>query len=143
MSHSQKAPLWFWIAGALALLWNLMGVMAYVQQATITDAALQAMPVAERALLESRPAWATAAFAVAVFGGAAGCLMLLLRGRLALPVLVLSFVGVVVQMAHAFFIADSYAVYGPGGMVMPVMVLVISILLIWFAVRARKRGWLR
>jgi hypothetical protein len=143
MNLSQKPPLWFWIAGALALLWNLMGVMAYVQQATITDAALQAMPAAERVLLQTRPAWATAAFAIAVFGGAAGCLMLLLRSRLALPVLVLSFVGVVVQMAHAFFIADSYGVYGPGGVIMPVMVLVISILLMWFAARARKRGWLR
>jgi hypothetical protein len=143
MNDSKKPPLWFWIVGVLLLAWNLLGVMAYVGQATMSPEALQAMPAAERELTLSRPAWATAAFAIAVFGGAAGCLLLLLRSRWALPVLVLSFIGVAVQMFHAFAIADSIAVYGPGGAVMPAMVVVVSILLIWLARRARKRGWLR
>ncbi len=143
MSLSHKPPLWFWIVSALLLVWNLLGVMAYVQEATITVEALQAMPAAERALLQARPAWATSAFALAVFGGAAGCLLLLLRTRIAIPVLLLSFLGVVVQMIHAFVIADSIAVYGPGGLIMPAMVSTISILLIVFALNARKRGWLR
>ncbi|MFZ5635948.1 MAG: hypothetical protein ACOY82_05110 [Pseudomonadota bacterium] len=143
MSVSTKPPLWFWIVGVLMLLWNAMGVMAYVQDATLTPEALQAMPEAERALRLARPAWATAAFAVAVFGGAVGCLLLLLRTRRALPVLVLSLIGVVVQMTHAFLIADSIAVYGPGGLIMPAMVLAFSLLLVWFAHRAGRRGWLR
>lgn len=143
MFESQKPPLWFWILSALMLLWNGLGVMAYIQDATLSSAALQAMPDAERALRLSRPAWATAAFAVAVFGGTAGCLLLLLRHRFALPVLVLSLLGVVVQMMHAFVIADGIAVYGPGGLIMPAMVLAGALLLVWFARRARRRGWLR
>ncbi len=143
MSLSHKPSKWFWIVATLLLVWNMLGVMAYVQEAMLSAEALQAMPAAERDLLQSRPAWATAAFAIAVFGGAAGCLLLLLRSRLALPVLVLSFVGVVVQMTHAFLIADSFAVYGPGGTIMPAMVLAVSIFLIWYARRARKRGWVR
>ena len=88
MTLSYKPPLWFWILSALLLVWNLLGVMAYVQEATMTAEALQAMPAAERALLQSRPAWATAAFAFAVFGGASGCLLLLLRTRIAIaPIL--------------------------------------------------------
>lgn len=143
MSLSHTPSKWFWIVTTLLLVWNMIGVMAYVQEAMLSAGALQAMPAAERDLLQSRPAWATAAFAIAVFGGAAGCLLLLLRSRLALPVLVLSFVGVVVQMTHAFLIADSFAVYGPGGAIMPALVLAISIFLIWYARRARKRGWVR
>ena len=142
MQASHRPSKWFWIVSGLLLAWNLLGVMAYVQEATMSAEALGAMPEAQRALLRTRPAWATAAFAVAVFGGAAGCLMLLLRSRLAVPVLALSFVGVVVQMVHAFFIVDSYAVYGPGGLAIPAMVLVFSIFLVWYARRARKRGWL-
>ncbi|TXI50960.1 MAG: hypothetical protein E6Q50_03100 [Lysobacter sp.] len=142
MQASHRPSKWFWIVSGLLLAWNLLGVMAYVQEATMSAEALGAMPEAQRALLRTRSAWATAAFAVAVFGGAAGCLMLLLRSRLAVPVLALSFVGVVVQMVHAFFIVDSYAVYGPGGLAMPAMVLVFSIFLVWYARRARKRGWL-
>lgn len=142
MQVSHRPSKGFWIVSGLLLAWNLLGVMAYVQEATMSAEALGAMSEAQRALLRTRPAWATAAFAVAVFGGAAGCLLLLLRSRLAVPVLALSFVGVVVQMVHAFFIADSYAVYGPGGLAMPAMVLVLSIFLVWYARRARKRGWL-
>jgi hypothetical protein len=143
MRLSTKPPLWFWMAVVLSLLWNGMGVWAYIADATITAETLKAMPDAERALRLARPAWATAAFAVAVFGGVAGCLLLLLRNRLAWPVLVLSLIGVVVQMAHAFLIADSYAVYGLGGLAMPSMVLAGSLFLVWFARRARRRGWLR
>ncbi|MCC7248200.1 MAG: hypothetical protein IT473_06220 [Lysobacter sp.] len=142
MRVSHRPSKWFWIVSALLLAWNLLGVMAYVQEATMSAEALGAMPEAQRVLLQSRPAWATAAFAVAVFGGAAGCLMLLLRSRIAVPVLALSCVGVVVQIVQAFFIADTYAVYGPSALAMPAMVLAISIFLVWYARRARKRGWL-
>ena len=145
MNPSVKPPLWFWVVSAAMLLWNGLGAMAYVADATITADALKALPDAERALRASRPAWATAAFAVAVFGGAVGCLFLLVRSRWALPVLVLSLLGVAVQMTQAFLIANSYEVYGPGGppgLIMPALVLTFSLFLVWFARRARMRGWL-
>lgn len=143
MRQSTKPPPWFWVIAVVLLLWNGMGVWAYIVDATITAETLQAMPDAERALRLARPACATAAFAVAVFGGVAGCLLLLLRSRLALPVLALSLIGVALQMTHAFLIADSYAVYGPAGLAMPAMVLAGALFLVWFARRARRRGWLR
>ena len=142
-SASVKPPLWFWVVAALMLLWNGLGAVAYIADATMSAEALKAMPDAERALRESRPAWATAAFAVAVFGGVVGCLLLLVRSRWAFPVLSLSLLGVAVQMTHAFLIANSFEVYGPGGMIMPTMVLTLSLFLVWFAHRARGRGWLR
>jgi hypothetical protein len=143
MSTSVKPPLWFWVVSAAMLLWNGLGVMAYIVDAGITAEALKALPDAERALRESRPAWATSAFAVAVFGGMVGCLLLLVRSRWALPMLALSLIGVIVQMAHAFLIANSFEVYGPGGLIMPAMVLAGALFLVWFARHARGRGWLR
>ena len=143
MSLSAKPPLWFWIVSVLLLAWNGMGVMAYIQQATIGQEALQAMPAAERALLLARPAWATAAFALAVFGGVVGCLLLLVRSRRALPMLVVSLIGVVAQMVYQFAIADSLAVYGPGGLIMPAMIVAGALFLVWFAATGRSRGWLR
>ncbi len=143
MNPSVKPPLWFWVVSTAMLLWNGAGAMAYVADATITADALNALPEAERALRLSRSAWATAAFAVAVFGGAVGCLLLLVRSRWASPVLVLSLLGVVVQMTHAFLIANGYEVYGPPGLIMPALVLTFSLFLVGFARRARARGWLR
>ena len=109
----------------------------------MSDEAIAALPEAERALYETVPIWATAAFAVAVFGGALGSLLLLLRRKLAEPVLIASLAGIVVQFVHSFFIAKSMAVYGPGSIIMPVMVILIGVALVWFAQKAGKAGWLR
>lgn len=139
---NTKAPWWFWTIGVVALIWNLMGVAAYLAQVSMDETVLAAMPAAERAIYEAVPAWATAAFAIAVFGGALGCAVLLLRKAWAFHVLILSLVGVLVQMYHAFFLTRSIEVYGPGGMIMPVMVIVLSVFLVWFARFSQGKGWL-
>ena len=141
-TSNNKPAAWFWVVSALALVWNVMGVMAYLAQVMMSPEALQAMPENERALYESVPAWATGAFAVAVWGGALGCLLLLLRKKLAKPVLVLSLIGIIVQMVHSLALSNSMEVYGPGGLIMPVMVLVIGVGLIWFSGKATAHGWL-
>lgn len=144
MSEQDKngAPKYFMIVSGIALLWNLMGVMAYVMQMTMTQDALAAMSEAERMLYSNQPAWATAAFAIAVNGGALGCLLLLLKKSLAVLVLIVSLLGVAIQMFYNFFIADTMAVYGPGSIIMPIAVLMFSVFLIWFSMDARNKGWL-
>ena len=74
-----RPPKWFWIVASIAFVWNLMGVAAYLMQVTMSDETLAALPAEQQALYASTPAWATGAFALAVFGGALGCLFLLLR----------------------------------------------------------------
>lgn len=143
MESTNKPATWFWIVSAIALLWNLMGVMAYIAQVTMSPEALQALPENDRALYESAPAWATGAFAIAVWGGALGSVLLLLRRKLATSVLIVSFIGIIVQMVHSFGVANSIEVYGPGGMIMPIMVLVIGAGLIWFSRKASTNGWLK
>ena len=137
-----KPPMWFWIAAGLSLVWNLMGVMAYIAQVTMTEEALNALPEAERLLYEATPAWANGAFAFAVWGGALGCILLLIRKSIATPVLIVSLLGVVVQMYHSFFVIDSMAVYGPGDTIMPIMVVLWSIFLVWFSRSSTAKGWI-
>ncbi len=137
----NRPPTWFWVVGVIALIWNLMGVMAYIMQVTMTDEALAALPEAERLLYENQPAWATAAFAVAVWGGALGCVLLLMRKSLAVPVFIASLHGVLVQNFHSFFLSKSWEVFGPGGAAMVVMVIVVAVLLIWLARHSRSQGW--
>jgi hypothetical protein len=140
-STQRKAPMWFTIVSAVLLVWNLLGVMAYIAQVTMTPEALAALPDGQRELYENVPSWATAAFAVAVNGGALGCLLLLLKKNLAGLFLQLSLLGVLVQMYHSFFMTKSFEVFGPGGMVMPVMVIVIAIYLVMFAAKAKAQKW--
>ena len=138
----QKPVRAFYLISGVALVWNLLGVMAYIRQVTMSQEALSALPDAERMLYENAPSWATAAFAIAVNGGALGCLLLLLRKAWAFPVLIASLLGVIVQMVHSLFIAKSIEVYGPGGMLMPLMVIVVSVFLVWYSRDAKEKGWL-
>lgn len=138
----EKPPLWFWIVSVLVLLWNLMGVLAYLQQAFMTEEALAALSEPERLLLETRPAWATAAFALAVWGGLLGCIALLLRKKWARPVLIISLIGILVQMIHSFFISNNLEVYGPGEISMPILIILIGVGLVFFARIATRKLWL-
>ena len=137
----SRAPKWFMIVAAVLLVWNLLGVMAYIMQVMMTAETLAALPQEQRELYENTPAWATAAFAVAVNFGALGCVLLLLKRNLAGLFLQLSLAGVLVQMFHSFFMSKSFEVFGPGGLVMPVMVIVIAIYLVVLAARAKANGW--
>ncbi len=138
---NNKAPAWFMIVAALLLIWNLLGVMAYIMQVTMSPEVFAALPEAQGQIYEDTPKWATAAFAIAVNGGALGCFLLLLKRNLAGLFLQLSLAGVVVQMIHSFFMSKSYEVFGPGGMVMPVMVILIAVYLVTLAAKAKVNRW--
>lgn len=139
---NSKPTRWFWIIGVAALIWNLLGVMAYILQVTMTDEALAQLPDDQRMLYESVPAWAIAAFATAVFAGAFGCLALLLRRTWAIPLFALSLVGVLLQMFHAFFLSEAAQDYGASDVMMPVLVILIAVWLLWYSRAVNARGWL-
>lgn len=141
MSDSKKKPeIAFWIIGIIALIWNLMGVAAYLMQAYMTEEDLLALPVEEQSLYADIPAWVTAAYALAVFGGALGCILLLLRKKLATFVFIISFVSIVAQMSYNIFMTRAAEVYGPGGLIMPIMVILIGAFLIWYSKKKEAEG---
>lgn len=138
-----KPPSWFTVVTILALVWNGLGVGAYIAQVTMSPETFSALPEAQRALIENTPAWATGAFAIAVFGGTLGSLALLIRKSWAVPLLAVSLLAIAVQMYHSFFISNSFEVFGPGGLVMPLMVVVVAVYLLTLARNASNRGWIK
>ncbi len=142
MNTKTKAPVWFWIVAVIAVIWNGMGVMAYIMQVTMTPEELAALPAAEQALYVDLPAWYTGAFAIAVFGGTVASIALLMRKASAYLLFIISFVAILVQMFYNFFMSRALEVYGPGGLVMPIMILVFAIALIFISKSAREKGWI-
>ena len=93
--------------------------------------------------IEDRPAWATGAFAITVFGGALGCLLLLLRKSFATYVFIASLLGVIVTMTHALGMAGSTIDYGPFEISMIILMpLVVAAFLIWYSKSAERKGWI-
>jgi len=142
MRTSKTLPSWFKTFAIVSLVWNLMGVMAFITQLLMTPEALVALPQAEQDLIANTPLLATIAFAFAVFGGAIGCLALLMKKTIAVAWFTFSLLGIAVQMFHAFFILNSFVVFGPGGLIMPIMVVVWAIGLLMVARNAKSEHWL-
>ncbi|WP_417785027.1 hypothetical protein [Tenacibaculum sp.] len=142
MTDSNKPTTLFWIIGVAALVWNGLGVMSYIGQAYMTDEVRAALPEAERALYENIPTWVTAAFAIAVFGGLIGSAFLLMRKKLARPMFLLSLIAIIVQMSYNLFMSRAAEVYGPGSVVMPIMVILIGVFLLMYSKKTITKGWL-
>jgi hypothetical protein len=105
--------------------------------------ALSTFPESHRAIIESRPAWATGGFAIAVFGGVVGCLLLLLRKSAAYYVFIASFLGVMVTMTHALGMANTTFDFSPFEIVMMLLMpLGVAAFLIWYSKWAERKGWI-
>jgi hypothetical protein len=143
MTPVHTIPKWFLILAIILYFWNLLGVKAFVVQMTLSIEQISALPIAEQQLYQNIPLWVNIAFGCAVFGGALGCIALIARRMIALPLLGLSLMGVLIQMFHAFFIANSIELYGPTRTIMPIMLIVVAIFLVCFANSAKGKGWLR
>jgi len=136
-----RPPGWFRIAAVLALLWNLVGVWSYLSKVGMAPPMMEMTPE-EVALAASAPVWATAAFAIAVFGGALGSVGLLLGKAWARLLLILSLLGMLVQFGWWVLMSGAMERMGASIAAMPAVVILIGILLVWLANMCVKKGWL-
>jgi hypothetical protein len=137
----EAIPKWYVPVTILALLWNLLGCAAYLSDVMLTPEDIARMSPAQQALYAARPAWAVAATATAVWGGAAGCLGLILRKRWAMPLLIVSLAGLIIQDVGLFVLSDAAAQAGPAAIALQGLVLLIAIGLVLLARKAAARGW--
>jgi hypothetical protein len=138
----RNAPKWLSPVAAVALLWNLLGCYAWIADMRATPEQIAAMGSGMVQLHAALPPWLPTATGVAVLGGAAGCIGLLLRKRWAGKLLWLSLAGVLAQDIGLFVIAGGFALAGPVPMAMQGAVLVVAILLVLLARRGERDGWL-
>ena len=119
-----------------------MGVNQYVQQAYMTDAFKEMYSPEKLSLIEATPAWATGAFAVAVFSATLGCLALLLRKKIAKTFFIVSLLGIIVQNIDGFM-RFNFSEFETFEVVMTLMIPIIGIFLIWYSKNAIAKGWIK
>ena len=129
----------FWVIGVVALIWHLLGAINFFMQ--MNPDMLDLYRESERAIIEGRPVWATAGFALAVFGGALGSALLLLRKSAAYDAFIVSLLGVIVAMIHATSADIAFGLGEILGIIL--MPLVMAAFLIWYSKRVESKGWIR
>jgi hypothetical protein len=149
MTNSMsKPPIWFWIISVIALLWNAMGVMAYIADAYMTDEMISQMDERQQAFqMLDFPAWYTACYALAVFCGVLGCIFLLIKKSWAKPLFVISFIAVLGKTFHDYVFNDIYSkmdlTVNTFELSMAIAIPVVAILLILFARDSARKGWIK
>ena len=138
---SNKPTTAFWIISVLALLWNIMGVVAYLGQAYMTEEVLKSLPLTEQEYYNNVPAWVTAAFAIAVFAGVFGCVGLLMKKKWATILFIISLISVIAQFTYNFLIQTDMEV-STIHMIWSFVVIIIAILLIFLSRKSAKEGWI-
>ncbi len=119
----------YWIINSLALIWNFIGVYQYLVQVYLSDLdKMRLAPELQNYYLHL-PAWVTGSYAMAVFGGSAGCIALLLRSSWSINFLGCSLLGVLLQHYYNFFIQSDLNL-SLDLIWMPVIILMISISLL-------------
>ncbi len=141
---TNKVSTAYWVIAGVLLVWNLIGLMFYYQQSTLTpeimmNAGLTAQQIAH---ITNTPAWAHSGYAIAVNAGVLGAIFLLLRKTWAIPMFVLSLAGVLVQDLDAFVLRDALEAWGSSGMALPILVIVICVFEIWYSHGAKAKGLL-
>jgi FtsH-binding integral membrane protein len=142
MTTTTKPATSFWIIGVVALLWNLVGIMAFAMQMLVTSEALESLPAAERELLASSPVWLEFVYGVAVFGGTLGSILLLMKKASAYRVFLVSLIAILIQMLYSILFTKSMEVYGPTALIMPVLVIAIATFLLWYTKTSQVKGWI-
>ncbi|MGF1454389.1 MAG: hypothetical protein ACFB6R_03320 [Alphaproteobacteria bacterium] len=130
---SGRTPWHVWVIGVVALLWSGMGALDYVMTQTKNEDYLSAFTPEQVAYFTGFPAWFDAAWALAVWGGVLGALLLLMRTRLSVPVLALSFIAMVVTSVHTFAFTDWQAMMGTGGAIFSALIFLFALFMVVYA----------
>ena len=137
-----QAPKWFRVAAIIALLWNILGCLAFVADLQLKPEDIAKLPEAQQALYASRPAWSIAATAIAVFGGTLGCIGLILKRRWAFVLLLLSLLGILGQDIAMFVLANAAEAAGSFAIVLQSVVLIVGVWLVLLSRKAMASGWI-
>lgn len=143
-------PWHLWAVGILALLFTAFGCYDYymtqIGDREYIAAAMEPVGVdADTALryFENFPIWMHAVWAIGVWGGLAGAVLVLLRSRFAYPVFAVSLVAFVISNAYGVFnpipgMESGAAMYG-----MVAVVFVVLLALVFYTRAMARRGVLR
>jgi hypothetical protein len=134
-------PWHLWLTGIVGGLWSSMGVLSFVLTQMNVEAVMSGFPPQQREYFESFPVWAVACWAIGVFGGVIGCLLLLLQNRLAFHVLLASAIGTAVcNLGGLFLLGGMEVMRETGGLGLTLFPVLFAAFLAYYARAMSNRG---
>jgi len=140
-SNSEKAPVHLWAVGIIGLLWSSMGALDYVMTQTRNESYMSAFTPEQLEFFYGLPVWVDAAWAVGVWGGVLGAILLLFRKAIAVWIFLASFLAVVITTLHNYVFSNAMEVSGDTfSLIFSAVIMVIALLLYLYARAMQQRG---
>ncbi len=140
-----KTPWHLWLVGVVAVLFNAIGVFDFAMSMTqgAKYMASAGMTPAQIAHYQDMPAWMTVVWAVGVFGALAGSVLILLRNKLAWPVLAVSLAAFLLSLVYTYVLTDGGKIMGRSMAITSAVIAGLLAFFIWYARWMTRRGVLR
>ena len=140
VAATHRTPWHLWLVGILGLLWNAVGAFDYLMTQTRNESYMGQFTPEQLEFFQGFPSWVVAFWALAVWGGVLGALLLVLRRRLAVSVLLVSFLAMIVTSIHNFLLSNGVEVMGGGGLAFSGLIFVFALGLWLYARGVAKLG---
>jgi hypothetical protein len=138
-----RTPRHLWAVGVLALVWNAFGCTDFTMTVTRNPEWLAPLSPEMIDWLDAAPSWTVVTWALGVWGGLAGALLLLLRSRWAVAAFTASLLGLAVNQIYPFISEVPGMLTSPASIAITLVIWIVAVFLLWYAVRMRNRGVLR
>jgi len=139
--NAATAPRRLTWVGVVFLLWNLIGVGAFVSQWTMSAADIAALTQIQRDLWVSMPGWAWAAYAIGVVVGTLGAIGLILRKWWAPLAFAFSLIAIIIQFSYPFLFAQGTQT-DISMLAFPIFIVVMAVVQWQLSRHWQRKGWL-
>lgn len=131
----------FWAIGVVALVWNAVGALDYLMTQTQNESYMSAFTPEQLEFFYGLPAWTIAAWAIGVWGGVVGAILLLLKKRAAIWAFAASIAGIAITSFQNYVLANGMEVAGDAfSLGFSAAIIVIAIALFLYARAMHQRG---
>jgi len=137
---TNKPSILYWVISCIALVWYVLGVLAYNEQSNMTDEIIASLPQPEQLYFNNIEPWVTRTYATAVFTGFFGSFALIIRKKIAFTLFIISLGAVLVQKIYNFFIQEYMPVNGLDQILGSAAIVIVALFLVWFSKNNINKG---
>jgi magnesium-transporting ATPase (P-type) len=131
---------WYTIGAIASLLFTIAASAMYGLHVATNP---QSLPIDQRTVFEAEPLWVTSVFGLAAISGLVASAMLVLRRKLAQPLMLISLIAIIAWVAGLLLVPGLRDVITTNDIAVAIVVAAIDWTIFWFARHSNQRGWLR
>jgi len=133
----------YWIIGAVAFIWYLVGIIVLFRENLVPEFVINEIADIQLDFINDKPVWVIFAYGLYAIFGLLGSITLLAQRKIAYFLFLISFVASMIRLAYNVITINIIDVYGKVGVALVIVTFFVSVFLLIFSRSAKKVGILK